>query len=350
VCEWSSKAGVKMSNTLMGELRSLLAAPSSKSWEQIGALLSVWPDAAALTEQVVPYVERALVDWPDAVWRQAPASWVGVDAPLYRLCRPLALPLVLLDMALWQEAVSATEALSEEDATQNPASVAKLVEDTYPGTMRANALALRHYLTEGLGLVPTVWRVEGGDYRRILHHGDLHVSGDFSFLRGAGTPGASLITGDLVVEGTISGSAFEGELMVGGDVRCFALICDADLAIGGALISRYVRLAWYDCAWAMGDVHADVFIEHSMGLVDLEPDAPLWLQCEDHDTSLNDELVGQLYKLLSDEVLAALMDVGDEDDDDRMSALYEQLDEVLLPRLLAGEPIFVDPTLAPTRR
>lgn len=329
-----------MSNEQMGELRSALAAPSAQSWTQIGALLAAWSSADELAEVVVPYVEEALRGWPDAVWREAPPSWSGVAAPLYRLTRPLALELVPLDAALWAEAVQATAALTDEPATDSPDSAAALVEDTYPGSMRANAAALNHYLTHGLKLPPTTWHIDSGSHSTFVHHGDLFIQGDLRFSRGDTSPGANLITGDLNVSGTLRGGAFEGELMVGGDIRCAAMISDADVAFVGALRARYVRLCWYDCCWAGGEVEAEVLIEHSMALGDAELGARLMLICEDHDCRLYEEQLELLAQALREDVYARLCEGLDAEDEGFGRAVYDRLDAVLMPLVVAGEDIW----------
>lgn len=330
-----------MSNELMGELRSALAEPGAASWARIGELLGGWSDVEMLREQVVPYVERALEAWPDEVWREAPAGWAGVDAPLYRLTRPLAVELVPMELASWQEAVEATAALSDEAAMGAPKSMAALLDDTYPGTMRANALAAAHYLTRGLGLAPTTWRVSAERYAGFVHHGDLIVAGDMSFERASGDQRANLITGGLTVSGTIWGSAFEGELAVGGDVRCGALVSDADLAFGGELHARYVRLSWYDCCWAGGDVYAEVFVDHGMGIGSGEVYAKLHLECEDHRTSVEPDHIELLQEMFRDELTDSIFEgVELDEEDDALGTLYERLDEVVMPALLAGHPVF----------
>jgi hypothetical protein len=327
----------------MGELRSALAAPSAASWARIGELLGEWPDVEALREQVVPYVERALEAWPDEVWREAPAGWAAVDAPLYRLTRPLAIKLVPMDQALWQEAVAATASLSDEPATEAPERFEALLDDTYPGAMRANALAAAHYLTHGLGLAPTTWRTSAARYAGFVHHGDLIVEGDMSFTRASGEQRANLITGGLTVSGTIEGVAFDGELAVGGDVRCGALVSDADLAFGGELHARYVRLSWYDCCWAGGDVYAEVFVDHGMGMGSGEVHARLHIQCEDHRTNVPRESFDSLREVLCDELEEVMfegLDLEGDEDEEALDVLYERLDEIVMPALLAGRPVF----------
>ena len=56
-----------------GELRSLLDAPGSASWDKICALLGDWSDRAHLRDVVTPYCESKLRSWPDHV-RRCPAS------------------------------------------------------------------------------------------------------------------------------------------------------------------------------------------------------------------------------------------------------------------------------------
>ena len=81
----------------VGELRSVLqGAPSDGTWQALVDHLQQWPRDEATSRELIPYLERHLISWPDAL-RIAPNAWIldlfeGREAAPLRLARELHLP------------------------------------------------------------------------------------------------------------------------------------------------------------------------------------------------------------------------------------------------------------------
>lgn len=244
-----------------------------------------------------------------------------------------ALENLRLDVELWEKSRAAIHEIHFGDrkaalASTRPRGWRDIVRATSSDVMRANALTLAHYLEHGLALAPSTEMLPPGEVHGLFHHGDLIVDGDLTVLRDGGKAIACVVTGSLRIQGALSVPAFDGELMVGGNVDCARLECDAEIGIGRTICCRYARLGWYDCTSAFGTLDVEFLIDHQM-IADGTVNAKATIACEDHDESLPESQRAQIEKLAP----ALRKAVVDEPDPD---AAYQALDAAACAAVAGG--------------
>lgn len=249
---------------------------------------------------------------------------------------PFDLAALPLDASAWEaaaERMRATVFASEKLrlATRSPRTWDDVVGVASSGELRANVVTLAAYLDER-GIGGEARTIAGGGVRRFTHHGDLHVGGDVEFLREQGAMRANLVTGTVRVDGIVRVSAFDGELMIGGDLECAALHTDAEVGVGGVVRCRFARLGWYDCTTAFSALKAELVIDHGQ-VVEGQIEATVVITCDDHCTSLPASERDKVA-LLADELRDAVDAAGDDEDE-----AYAALVDAALKAVAAGRPL-----------